>query len=89
MNILLTNDDGIEAGGLLELEEALSFLGKITVVAPLRNNSAIGHAISIHNPVTVHKFPPGSSGADRVAVDAGSAVADASAGRGDGLSRTP
>lgn len=51
MHILLTNDDGITAPGLLALKQALEPLGKITVVAPSRNYSAAGHRKTMHKPL--------------------------------------
>lgn len=53
MNILVTNDDGINAKGIKALVEALSGLGKIYVVAPDSQKSACGHGITIHEPVMV------------------------------------
>jgi 5'-nucleotidase len=55
MLILLTNDDGINAEGLRALiDRALAVDGaRILVVAPDRERSASGHAISIHQPVEV------------------------------------
>lgn len=47
MNILLTNDDGIDSPGLLALFAALRKLGDVSVVAPDRNQSGVGRAISI------------------------------------------
>ncbi|AFZ72080.1 5'/3'-nucleotidase SurE [Natronobacterium gregoryi] len=44
--IVLTNDDGIDAPGLRALFEALSAIGSVTVVAPNRNRSAVGRALS-------------------------------------------
>lgn len=55
MTILLTNDDGIEAEGLKQLTLSLSGLDELVVAAPLNNNSGVGHAISIHTPVTIHE----------------------------------
>jgi 5'-nucleotidase len=46
MDILLTNDDGIEATGLRVLYEALSEVGDVLVVAPAEDKSAIGRALS-------------------------------------------
>ena len=46
MDILLTNDDGIDATGLRVLHEALSAVGDVLVVAPARDQSAIGRARS-------------------------------------------
>jgi len=46
MKILLTNDDGIDAPGLAALADELSALGELTVVAPARNQSAVGRGLS-------------------------------------------
>jgi 5'-nucleotidase len=43
MHILVTNDDGIKAPGLLALALEMRSLGKVTIVAPDRNWSACGH----------------------------------------------
>ena len=53
MNILLTNDDGIYADGILILYEAVKDLGNVTVVAPDTERSAVGHAITVANPLRV------------------------------------
>ena len=47
MHILLTNDDGIDAPGLLAIYKRLTGLGKITVAAPSDVQSGTGHAISL------------------------------------------
>jgi 5'-nucleotidase len=51
MNILLTNDDGLLAPGLRALAEALLPLGTVRAVAPEREQSAAGHAITLHKPL--------------------------------------
>ena len=51
MRILLTNDDGIFAGGLRALYRVFSKSHDVTVVAPDRERSAIGHAITLHQPL--------------------------------------
>ncbi len=51
--ILVTNDDGIAAPGLHSLVEALRPLGEVTVVAPAEERSAIGHAVSLGEPLVV------------------------------------
>lgn len=51
MEILLTNDDGIQAKGLWALYERFAPHHRITVVAPDRERSAIGHAITLHAPI--------------------------------------
>jgi 5'-nucleotidase len=54
MHILVTNDDGIQAPGLLALAQALRSLGKVTVFAPDRNWSASGHVKTMDRPMRVH-----------------------------------
>lgn len=51
MKILVTNDDGINAAGLVCLADAMSKLGEVTVVAPDREMSAVGHALTLHHPL--------------------------------------
>ena len=51
MNILLTNDDGIHAQGLWALYNRLAGKHHVEVVAPDRECSAIGHAITLHQPL--------------------------------------
>lgn len=47
--ILVTNDDGITAPGILTLIEIMSEIGEVVVVAPEKPQSAMGHAITINN----------------------------------------
>ena len=56
MKILLTNDDGILAEGLVALHEELKGDFEISVVAPETEMSAVGHAISLSNPLRVRRF---------------------------------
>jgi 5'-nucleotidase len=49
--ILLSNDDGIYAPGLLALYDAVRDLGDVTVVAPAGEQSAVGHAITLSDPI--------------------------------------
>lgn len=53
MRILLTNDDGIYAPGLLALRTALSDVAEVVVVAPVAEQSAVGHSITVHRPLRV------------------------------------
>jgi 5'-nucleotidase len=64
MRILITNDDGIFAPGILALKDALSPLGEVFVVAPERPRSASGHAITLHKPLRIieTRLPDGSNG---------------------------
>jgi 5'-nucleotidase len=52
--ILITNDDGITAPGILNLVEAVKDLGKVIVVAPDKPQSGMGHAITIGQPLRLH-----------------------------------
>ncbi len=59
MNILLTNDDGIYAEGIKKLYESLKSVGNVTVVAPDSERSAVGHAITLSDPLRVKKISRG------------------------------
>ncbi|OGK77771.1 MAG: 5'/3'-nucleotidase SurE [Candidatus Rokubacteria bacterium GWC2_70_16] len=54
--ILVTNDDGIHAAGLRALAAALEDLGEVYVVAPDREQSAVGHALTLHRPLRVDQL---------------------------------
>jgi 5'-nucleotidase len=54
--ILITNDDGVSAPGLLNLVDAVKDLGKVVVVAPDKPQSGMGHAITIGQPLRLHKI---------------------------------
>ncbi|MCS6966429.1 MAG: 5'/3'-nucleotidase SurE [Candidatus Kapabacteria bacterium] len=56
MRILVTNDDGIEAAGLHALADALRPLGEVVIVAPDRQQSAVGHALTVSEPLRVVPF---------------------------------
>ncbi|MGZ5180070.1 MAG: 5'/3'-nucleotidase SurE [Ramlibacter sp.] len=55
MKILISNDDGYQAPGLLALHDALADLGQVEVVAPEHNNSAKSNALTLHSPLYVHE----------------------------------
>jgi 5'-nucleotidase len=55
VRILLTNDDGIYAPGLRALRTELQKLGTVTVVAPAAEQSAVGHSITLLNPLLVQE----------------------------------
>ncbi len=55
MNILVTNDDGYSAPGLLILKQALEKVGTVAVVAPDQNWSAGGHVKTLHKPLRLSK----------------------------------
>jgi 5'-nucleotidase len=56
VKILLTNDDGIHAEGLWAVERALSQDHTVCVVAPDKERSAIGHSITLLNPLRVSEI---------------------------------
>jgi len=49
--ILVTNDDGYRSEGLIALADALRPLGEVTIVAPMTEASAIGHALTLRRPL--------------------------------------
>lgn len=55
MRILVTNDDGIRAPGILALARKLTGLGQVLVVAPSKQQSATGHGITIVDPIRVRQ----------------------------------
>jgi len=54
--ILVSNDDGIDAPGIYALVKELKKIGNVTVVAPDKQRSAVGHAITMNYPLRVSKF---------------------------------
>ena len=53
--ILVTNDDGVEAPGLLALKKAMESVGEVAVFAPDHNWSAAGHPRTMHKPLRVEE----------------------------------
>ena len=53
MHILVTNDDGVNAPGLLALVSEMSAIGEVTILAPDHNWSASGHVKTMHRPLRV------------------------------------
>lgn len=51
MHILVTNDDGVTAPGLLALAQEMRKLGEVTVLAPDHNWSASGHVKTLNRPL--------------------------------------
>ncbi len=69
MRILLTNDDGIMAPGLLAMYQELSKMGEVTIVAPATAQSAVGHAISVSIPLFSQRIDVGGIGVTGHSVD--------------------
>lgn len=63
MHILVTNDDGVQAPGLLALAQEMRALGKVTVFAPDRNWSASGHVKTMERPLRVRETRLGDGSA--------------------------
>ncbi len=59
MRILISNDDGYQAPGILALRDALASLAQVEVVAPELNNSAKSNALTLHAPLYV--YPAGDA----------------------------
>ncbi len=55
MHILVTNDDGVQAPGLLALAQEARKLGRVTIFAPDHNWSASGHVKTMDRPLRVHE----------------------------------
>ena len=54
--VLVANDDGIDAAGIAALAAALDGIGTVAVVAPFAEQSAVGHAITVRDPMRVHPW---------------------------------
>lgn len=69
MKILVTNDDGIYAPGIIALADALSQVAEIAVVAPDRERSAVSHALTLHHPLRAVQVAPGRFAVDGTPTD--------------------
>jgi 5'-nucleotidase len=67
--ILVTNDDGVQSEGIVALAAALAHLGEITVVAPVQEASAIGHALTLARPLRLERVRPGVFSVDGTPTD--------------------
>ncbi len=56
MKILVCNDDGISSPGIFALVQSLKEIADVTVIAPLNEQSAIGHAITMQVPLRVSEY---------------------------------
>ena len=59
MKILISNDDGYQAPGIVALYEALKDVAEVEVVAPEHNNSAKSNALTLHSPLYVQRAANG------------------------------
>src|SRR5688572_32810833 len=67
--ILVTNDDGYRSDGIRSLALALAPLGEVTIVAPIDEASAIGHALTLRRPLRLERFEPRLYGVDGTRTD--------------------
>lgn len=67
--ILVTNDDGVHGDGIAALAEAMARLGDVTVVAPLGEASAIGHALTLARPLRLARLREGVYSVDGTPTD--------------------
>src|SRR5215207_8193851 len=67
--ILVTNDDGVHAEGIRLLAEALAPFGEVTVVAPIQEASAIGHALTLRRPLRLETVRPSVFAVDGTPTD--------------------
>ena len=69
MNILLSNDDGVFAPGILALHNVLKTLGQVTVIAPDRNRSGASNSLTLNRPLRIHTHDNGFHGVDGTPTD--------------------
>ena len=67
--ILVTNDDGVHSEGIKTLADALKPFGDITVVAPIQEASAIGHALTLRRPLRIDTIGPNVFAVDGTPTD--------------------
>ena len=67
--ILVTNDDGYRSEGIRALAQVLEPLGDVTIVAPVQEASAIGHALTLRRPLRVDRIEDGVFAVDGTPTD--------------------
>jgi len=67
--ILVTNDDGFRSEGIHALANALAPLGAVTIVAPIEEASAIGHALTLRRPLRIDAHCEGVYSVDGTPTD--------------------
>jgi len=69
MLILITNDDGYRSDGIRVLADAAKALGEVTIVAPVDEASAIGHALTLKRPLRLEPIAEGVFAVDGTPTD--------------------
>jgi 5'-nucleotidase len=67
--ILVTNDDGYRSDGIEALADALGRIGEVTIVAPMEESSAIGHALTLRRPMRLERMGDRVYGVDGTPTD--------------------
>jgi len=67
--ILVTNDDGYRSEGITALADALRSIGEVTIVAPVEEASAIGHALTLRRPLRLETISNGIYSVDGTPTD--------------------
>jgi 5'-nucleotidase len=67
--ILVTNDDGVHSEGIKALAAALAPFGDVTIVAPIQEASAIGHALTLRRPLRIDTISPNVFAVDGTPTD--------------------
>jgi 5'/3'-nucleotidase len=67
--ILVTNDDGVHSEGIHALADTLAPLGELTIVAPIQEASAIGHALTLRRPLRLERVRTGVYAVDGTPTD--------------------
>ena len=67
--ILVTNDDGYRSDGIRALADALRAVGDVTIVAPMTEASAIGHALTLRHPLRIETIDRHTFGVDGTPTD--------------------
>jgi len=69
MHFLVTNDDGIQSPALAQLRSRLSAFGRVSVIAPDRNQSATSQALTLHRPLRIHALDSSTYSVDGTPAD--------------------
>jgi 5'-nucleotidase len=69
MKILISNDDGVHAPGIIALHQAMCTLGDVTVVAPERNRSGASNSLTLENPMRAATLENGFIGVEGTPTD--------------------
>src|SRR5438034_9943707 len=69
MRIVVTNDDGYRSDGLIVLADRLKRIGDVTIVAPVEEASAIGHALTLRHPLRLERIDDHTCAVDGTPTD--------------------